>query len=350
MKIFLKQYTVLDIDLTHNMKNNIFEKARIKLTFYYIGVIAVILIAFSSVLIFTIESKIRHGFQDRMIVSDTEDDPAKNTSDEIEMLIYIVDGILLVIIGFSSYFLAGKTLKPIKKAFDAQKRFSADASHDLRTPLAIMTTESEVTLQNKSASANELRNTIESNLEESKKMTKLVNDLLLISRGDNQATTYLYFGIDLHKFINTIVQKSKHQAEGKGFKINLCGYKQILVSLDQDNFERAILNVLQNAIKYTKTGSITIELNSDTQKAYILIKDTGVGIDQKDLPYVFDRFYKAEHSRNDSSSSGLGLSIAKLIIEEHKGTIVIESEINKGTVVTIALPNRHSSFPHTIFV
>lgn len=301
---------------------------------------AVILLAFSSVLIFTVESKIREGFRDRIIITETEGDPAKNASDEIEFIIYLVDGILLVIIGFSSYFLAGKTLKPIKEALDSQKKFSADASHDLRTPLAIITTESEVTLQNKNASTEELRSTIESNLEETKKMSKLVHDLLLISRGDDQSTLHSFIETDLHTFIENIVVKLKPQVESKGLQVNLCEYQKLLVTIDSDNFERAILNILQNAIKYTKVGSVTIKLKTDAQKAYVVIEDTGVGIDQKDLPHVFDRFYKAEHSRSDSSSSGLGLPIAKLIIEEHKGNIQIDSGVNKGTIVTIAIPRK----------
>lgn len=301
---------------------------------------AVILLAFSSVLIFTVESKIREGFRDRIIITETEGDPAKNASDEIEFIIYLVDGILLVIIGFSSYFLAGKTLKPIKEALDSQKKFSADASHDLRTPLAIITTESEVTLQNKNASTEELRSTIESNLEETKKMSKLVHDLLLISRGDDQSTLHSFIETDLHTFIENIVVKLKPQAESKGLQVNLCEYQKLLVTIDSDNFERAILNILQNAIKYTKVGSVTIKLKTDAQKAYVVIEDTGVGIDQKDLPHVFDRFYKAEHSRSDSSSSGLGLPIAKLIIEEHKGNIQIDNGVNKGTIVTIAIPRK----------
>jgi signal transduction histidine kinase len=331
---------VLAIGLMINMKNNIFQKARIKLTLYYIAIMAVILITFSSVLIFTIESKIREGFKGSVVVSQIENDidPINSTSDDIEMLIYIVDGILLVIIGFSSYFLAGKTLKPIKEAMESQKKFSADASHDLRTPLAIMTTESEVTLQNKNASVVELRETIESNLEETKKMSKLVHDLLLISRGDNQATIYSYTKIDLHKFIDRIVQKIKPYAEDKGLKMNLCEYKKVLVTVDEDNSERAISNIVQNAIKYTKTGTIAIDLKEENQKVVITISDTGVGIPERDLPHVFDRFYKAEHSRNDNSGSGLGLPIAKLIVEEHKGTIHIESKVNSGTIVTITIP------------
>ena len=301
---------------------------------------AVILLAFSSVLIFTVESKIRHGFKDQMIVIEMESDLVKKTSNEIEFIIYTIDGILLVIIGFSSYFLAGKTLNPIKEALESQKKFSADASHDLRTPLAIMTTESEVTLQNKNTSAIELRNTITSNLEETKKMSKLVNDLLLISRGDSQATLYSFTEIDLHNFIDIVMKRVKYQAKNKGLSLHLCEYKKVLIAVDVNNFERAISNILQNAIKYTEQGAVVIDIQDEEDESIITISDTGIGIAEKDLPYVFDRFYKAEHSRSDNSSSGLGLPIAKVIIEEHKGSIGIESKISHGTTVTVTLTKK----------
>ena len=320
------------------MKNNIFQKARIKLTFYYIGIMAVILLAFSSVLIFTIESRIRDGFKDHIIVTELDSDPIKDTSNEIEFLIYTIDGILLLVIGFLSYFLAGKTLKPIKEALESQKKFSADASHDLRTPLAIMTTESEVTLQNKNSTMAELRNTIESNLEETIKMSKLVNDLLLISRGENQVMLYSFTEVDLHNFIDGLIKKVTYQVKNKGLSIHLCEYKKILISFDTNNFERAILNILQNAIKYTKIGTVTIGIQEENNKAIITISDTGIGIAEKDLPYVFNRFYRVEHSRSDSTGSGLGLPIAQLIIKEHKGDIDIKSTVNQGTTVTIKLP------------
>lgn len=321
------------------MKNNIFQKARIKLTLYYIAIMAVILLLFSSALIFTIESKIRHGFKDRVItIVEGENDPTKSTIDEIEFIIYSIDGLLLIIIGFSSYFLANETLKPIKAALELQKNFSADASHDLRTPLAIMTTESEVILKNRDASAIELREAIVSNLEEIKKMSKLVNDLLIISRGDNKAVLYSFVEVDIHDFINKLINKLKYQSDSKGLNIRLGEYKKVITNIDKDNFERAITNIIQNAIKYTKHGDVIIDIREDSKKILITTSDTGVGISQKDLPHIFDRFYKADHSRNDNSSSGLGLPIAKLIIEEHKGNIRINSEVNRGTVVTIQIP------------
>jgi signal transduction histidine kinase len=320
------------------MKNNIYKKARIKLTLYYIGIMAVILLAFSSVLIFTIESKIREGFRDRITIIESEGDPAKNASDEIELIIYVVDGLLLVIIGFSSYFLAGKTLKPIKEALDSQKKFSADASHDLRTPLAIVMTESEVALQNKNPKVEELQFIIGSNLEEAKKMAKLVNDLLLISRGEQENTLNNYITTDLHSFAEKVVQKFIRQAKDKNIVLEISEYKKADILLEPNTFERAISNILQNAINYTKQGKIKVEIKEDAKNIILSISDTGVGISSADLPFIFNRFYKAEHSRNDKSGSGLGLSIAKQIINKHKGDIVVESSAGNGTTVTIKVP------------
>lgn len=329
---------VSDIGLMHNMKSNIFEKARIKLTLYYIGIMAVILFTFSSALIFTIESRVRHGFRDRIIIRMEDNDPVQDTLDEIKMLIYMIDGVLLTAIGISSYFLAGVTLAPIKRALEAQKKFSADASHDLRTPLAIMTTETEVSLLNKNASTLDLRETLESNLEEIHKMSKLVHDLLLISRGDNQATVHSYSKVDIHAFLSKIIDKLNIQSSEKGLAVNISEYEKIVSKIDVNNFERAITNIIQNSIKYTKKGSVYIDLSKNENKLSIVITDTGVGISEKDLPHVFDRFYKAEHSRSDNTGSGLGLPIAKLIVEEHGGEILLTSKINEGTRVHISMP------------
>lgn len=338
MKNYLKQSMAWATALRRKLKNNLFEQARIKLTLYYTGVMVVILFVFSSVLIYTVESKIREGFQDRIVVTQSDDDPISDTSDRIETLIYIIDSILLLGIGFASYFLAGQTLKPIRKALEIQRKFLADASHDLRTPLAIITTECEVVLGDKEAHTDDLRKTIGSNLEEVRKMSKLVHDLLLISRGDNHSATQVYIPVDAYTFIEKLVEKMQVQAQKKGLLIHLCDYIKIHIAIESNLFERAISNILQNAIKYTNRGSITIVLKQDAQNASISIIDTGVGISQKDLPHIFDRFYRVEQSRNDGFSSGLGLSIAQLILEEHGGMIQVKSVVGKGTEVIVAVP------------
>lgn len=321
-----------------NMKNNIIKKARYKLTAYYVGIMLVILAIFSSVLIYTIELKLRETLSGRIIMVEKEEDPIENTNNTIETIVYSIDGILLMIIAFSSYFLAGRTLKPIQDSLYAQKKFSADASHDLRTPLSIIITESEVALHSNTNKQNDFKEVVDSNLEEAKKMSKLVNDLLFISRGENENIANDFVVIDLYYFIEKIVSKMKSQAESKNLKLDIDEYKKILVKIDLNSFERAVSNILQNAINYTKIGNIKISLKVESKKVAIIIKDTGVGINEQDLLHVFDRFYKAEHSRNDKSGSGLGLCISKQIIEKHQGNIKINSTISLGTTVTIIIP------------
>jgi len=319
------------------MENNLFKKARYKLTAYYVGIMIIILAIFSSALIHIIELNLRETLKGRIIITEEGKNPIEEANKVIEIVVYSIDGVLLLIVASSSYFLAGKTLRPIKESLDAQKKFSADASHDLRTPLAIITTESEVVLQNEGSQKKDFRDVVKSNLEEAQKMSKLVDDLLLISRGENENAP-VFVSVDLHNFIEKIVLKMEPQAKNNELNLEIDEYKKILVKIDQNNFERAISNILQNAIYYTKIGGIKIILTEDGKDAHITISDTGVGISEEELPFVFDRFYKAEHSRHDESGSGLGLPIAKQIIERQGGTIKINSIMGVGSAVSIVIP------------
>jgi signal transduction histidine kinase len=256
----------------------------------------------------------------------------------VEVLVYYIDGILILIIAFLSYFLAGKTLEPIEENFDEQKKFYADVSHDLRTPIAIITTESEVALQDHSNKIKDLKKVIESNLEEARKMSKLVSDMLTISRGGEKSLVNKFASIDLYDFVEKIVSKMEMQAEKKGLKLILGDSKKIMVKIYANDFERVIMNILQNAINYTEIGSIRVYVTNDSKKAYILISDTGVGIREEDLPFVCERFYKAEYSREKKMGFGLGLSISKEIIEQHNGNLNIQSEVNVGTTILITIP------------
>jgi len=298
----------------------------------------IIMVIFSSVLIYTIDSRLKQDLNGKVTVQSV-DGTIVDVDEIVEVLVYYIDGILILIITFLSYFLAGKTLKPIEDNFDEQKKFYADVSHDLRTPIAIIATESEVALQNNSNKENDLRKVIESNLEEARKMSELVSNLLMISRdGKKGANSNKFVSVNLYSFVKKIVSKMEMQAEKKGLKLILSESKKITVKINPNDFERVIMNILQNAINYTEIGSIRVYLTSDDKNAYILISDTGVGIKEEDLPFVCDRFYKAEHSRGDDGGFGLGLSISKQIIEQHNGSISIESKINVGTTIVITIP------------
>lgn len=335
MKHYLKQFMEWVTALTHNP----FEQARVKLTLFYVGAMIVIMGLFSLVLIATLEKNIQDSLEDITGGNPIQHRALIRAKDTIETVVYTVDGILILLIGGAGYFLAGRTLRPIKKSLEAQKRFTADASHDLRTPLAIMKTEMEVALQKEKMDSSALKKTIESSLEEVNKMTTLVSELLLVARTEhyNEKDTYMF--IDIQEPIKSVVMKMQIKAKEKGLSLEMVKTLSGQVRVHGHNFERVLQNILENAINYTQTGGVVTVVMSENKASYnIEIQDTGVGISDTDLPHIFERFYKAEHSRNDASGSGLGLSIAKQIIEQHKGSISIKSSVGVGTTVVITLP------------
>ena len=335
MKQALKQFTAWAI----NLQNNVFKKARVRLTFYYTLVVVVIIGLFSVALYFTLIQNIKGHVLESVVDEDAQTEVINDTANDLQMIIIIIDGLVLVLIGYLSYMLSGKTLKPIAKAMEAQKRFSAEASHDLRTPLAIMQTDIEVTLNNKNENIKQYRKTLESNLEEVKKMSTLASNLLLMARTEEGLLKTDMVSIEVASFVEKIILKFKKQAEAKNIKLSFMSEKINPIKISPNYFERAIQNIIQNAINYTVNGgSINVIAKQENQHILIRIDDTGVGIKESDLPHVFNRFYKASHSRNDTSSSGLGLPIARQIIEQHGGTITIKSKEGVGTSVFISIP------------
>jgi two-component system sensor histidine kinase CiaH len=293
------------------------------------------------VLLVSLEKNVRNVVYNDKLPRSTKDELFKQNIDDIETDIMITDLSLLFLVTWISYIIAGRTLLPIKEALESQKRFSADASHDLRTPLAILTTESEVLLQSHSTDIEDYKKVIISNLEEANKMSALVSDLLLIARTEDKLQKSNTVSVDIKGFIEQIVKKVLPQATEKEIAIEIMCIESGQVKIHPNHFERALQNIIQNAIHYTKQGGkIEIKIRKENSKLVIVVADTGVGIAKSDLPYVFDRFYKASHSRNDASGSGLGLPIARQIIEQHGGTIRIDSTEGVGTSVSIKMPKQ----------
>ena len=335
MKHYLRQFTEWATALTHNP----FERARVKLTLFYVGTMIIIMGLSSLVLIATLEKNIQDSLEDI-----TGGDPMQHkalirTKEAVEIVVYTIDGILILIIGGIGYFLAGRTLRPIQESLDRQKRFTADASHDLRTPLAIMKTEMEVALQDKHINDTSYRKTIASNLEEVNKMTTLVSDLLLVARTEQTLEKDTSRLVDIHECVDSIVKKMQIKAQEKSITLAMEGVVHGNIKVHLYNFERVLQNIIQNASNYTPSGGrIIVSIHKEKSDYTVRVTDTGVGISEVDLPHVFERFYKASHSRNDTSGSGLGLSIAKQIIEQHKGTITLSSVLGEGTEVIITIP------------
>jgi signal transduction histidine kinase len=321
-----------------NLKRNPFEQARLKLTGYYLVAVFFIVAIFSIVLMNVVEKNLRDTLDDSIQDVRARQEIFHKTSDDIQTIVMVIDGVLLLIVGGLGYFLAGKTLLPIKKNLEAQKRFTADASHDLRTPLTIMKTEMEVALENKHSDSGKYKEVILSSLEEIATMSSLVEDLLALARSEGLQHKEECIAIDYVACLTPLVERVRVQAKSKNIAVTLQTVPASIF-VNEQNFMRAIQNVLNNAVYYTPShGKIDIVLSKKAKYAILTISDTGVGISNEDLSRIFDRFYKASHSRNDQTGSGLGLSIAKEFIERYNGTIKVTSVLGKGTVVTITVP------------
>lgn len=249
-------------------------------------------------------------------------------------LVY-VDLIIIGLGGVGCYLLARRTLRPIQVAHDAQVRFTADASHELRTPLAVMQSEIEVTLREKNMTIEGARKLMRSNLEELSKLTTLSEGLLKLARNGER--------LDMKKnslgaIIAQAINRVKELAAKKGISIDNQTINHSVYG-DEASLVQLFAILLENAIKYSHEGtSVTISSGHEMGHSIINVRDQGIGINKDALPYIFDRFYRANEGRSKEKVSGygLGLAIAKKIVEAHRGTIEAHSTGN-GSEFTVGL-------------
>jgi len=228
-------------------------------------------------------------------------------------------------------------LEKLDKSFTLQQQFIHDVSHELRTPLTILKGELEVTLK-KVRSQKEYESILHSSLEEMDRINRIIENLLMLARFDNKDVSLEIKPLNLNQLIQNILDDIKILSGQKVIQITFSPQESIILEADESQVRRAILNILDNAIKYTAQNcKIFVTTEKDSNSAKIKITDTGIGIAGENLPFIFDRFYRVDKSRN-TNGFGLGLSITKSIIETHKGKIEVESQPNQGTTVIIYLP------------
>jgi heavy metal sensor kinase len=225
-------------------------------------------------------------------------------------------------------------------------QFTADASHDLRTPLALIRTNAELALR-RPRREDEYRETLGRILAAAEESTQLIEHLLTLARADAGAAQLRFEASDLSQVLHKVSPLARilAQAKGLGFS-DAIDSEPLPVSMDSSGMERLLLAMLDNAVKYTPEGSIFLRAYSREGQAIVEVQDTGVGISETDLPHIFDRFYRADQTRSrEVRGSGLGLAIARWIAEMHKGTIEVESELGRGSMFRLRLPllNRENS-------
>ena len=248
---------------------------------------------------------------------------------DINDILLFANGFILLIGGLCSYFLAGKTLAPIRRKMQQQDRFVSDAAHELKNPLTAIQASTESLLRMKNITEEDTREVLSEVKEETDRLISQTDDLLDLDGQNNDSTL-----VDLAVVIARIVKKIQPIAESKNIQIQTkCDNFKLQIALS--DMEKIIFNLLHNAIKFSPNDS-TVKL-SLTSKGLFVIEDSGIGIDEKDLPYIFDRFYKANTARTFSSDSGsgLGLSIVLKYVNESGGKINVSSKKNQGTTVSI---------------
>ncbi len=227
----------------------------------------------------------------------------------------------------------------LDESFRKTRQFSADASHELKTPLTVLKGEIEVALR-RARTDDEYRTILRSNLEEINNMTRVVDDLLLLSRADTGEVPLTKSTVDLSEFLSEIQVQAQLLATPKSIDIHFHDNQQVHILADPLRLKSMMLNLIENGIKYSLPGGrIDIALDKTDGFAVITVTDQGIGIPQEALPHIFDRFYRVDKARSrQEGGSGLGLSICKWIAEAHGGNISARSDLGKGSVFVIRIP------------
>jgi heavy metal sensor kinase len=234
-------------------------------------------------------------------------------------------------------------LSRLDESFRQVRQFSADASHELQTPLTILKGEIEVALRS-DRTPEEYQQVLTSSLEEIERISRLVEGLLLLARADSGVLRMDHKPVALDELAAEVAAQMQKMANGQGLSLHLEDLAPVTISGDRDQLQRLLLNLIDNAIKYTPAGgSITLSLRHEDGQALISVMDTGIGLSAAEQAQIFTRFYRAAAARSQSGGgAGLGLCIAQSIAEAHGGTIQVLSHPGQGSTFTVVLPTECS--------
>lgn len=229
-------------------------------------------------------------------------------------------------------------LDALEVSFERERRFTSDASHELRTPVTVIAAAAEDALCSDvtGSTAEDLR-TIQ---REAQQMTRIISQLLMLARGYEGRIHFERDTVCLHDMVDAVCQELAGIAETQG----ICLYDEVpedlMLACDQSLMTQLLVNLIGNAVKYGRTGgSVWVGAEEGADQVYLTVADDGIGISEEDLPHIFDRFYRADRAR-DRSGTGLGLAIAKWIAERHGGSIRVQSAQDRGTLFEVLLPKR----------
>ena len=230
-------------------------------------------------------------------------------------------------------------LRRLQEAFNKEQEFMADAAHELKTPLTVLRTHWEDELNNKEI-PDTFKEKLVKDIETITRLSKLINNLLLLSNSEYFQLRSDFEKIDLALLINEVISNTKILAELKNQTINILELSHVFIMGDKTKLYQLYFNLIDNALKYTpENGSIYISVREDQKNSVVEIKDNGIGIPANDIPHIFRRFYRVHKDRSKKmGGNGLGLAIAKFITEIHKGEISVRSHVGEGSTFIVKLP------------
>jgi signal transduction histidine kinase len=250
------------------------------------------------------------------------------------VILTILSAIGSIMIGFV---LASRALVPIERSWERQRQFVADASHELRTPIMAVQTRTELLLHHPEQSIEEASPRILAMYKELRRASRLLEDLLTLSRVDSNSQQIVKQEVDVAAVLREVVDMVQPLCEQKGLQLLLHAPEKIMHAVDEARFSQMLFIFVDNAMKYNREGGkINITLMQH-KRLELVIEDTGIGIEESEIPRIFDRFYRADKARSHEGT-GLGLSIAKFIIEAHEATVRVKSSVGIGTNITISFP------------
>lgn len=339
-----------------------FQKARLKLTVWYLLIIVLISVGFSAVIYKALTQEIdrfsrlqrlrlERRFESEFIPSESRPrnipsrifiDPelAEETKRRLALFLTVVNGGILFAFGGLAYWLSGKTLKPIKEMIEEQNQFITDASHELKTPLTSLKSAMEVHLRDKNLNLISARTLISENIKEVDKLQSLSEGLLQLAQYRKPENLPKFEKVSSVSIVKKSIQKVKPQAREKAIIIK-DEVQDFEFEGDEHGLTELLVILLDNALKYSQTGKSVVVTSKKTDGSFfVTVSDKGIGIEEKDLPHIFDRFYRADlaRSKNENGGFGLGLSIARKIVDSHHGLISVESKPGEGSIFTVRFP------------
>ncbi len=296
----------------------------------------------------TLSVEYQQSFQGYLQVA-TSLQPLQDNLTRIRLFLALGVPITLGLIGLTGWFLAGLAMKPIRESYEQLQRFTADASHELRAPLAAMLSNAQVALLPTTTSDQQQQQRLENIVHIAKGMSVLISNLLFLARHEGQVVPQDREKIDLVSLLNPLVTEYTNIAQSKGLKlIASLPSKPIYFQGNGELLQQALKNLLNNAFHYTASGHrVDLRLFTRSRHIIIQVEDNGIGIPPEDLPHIFERFYRVDTARSRSVSEGesrqtgnfgLGLSIVQQIIQVHGGEIKVHSVEQQGTTFEIELP------------